>query len=215
MIERSSHILVSSSKVSQELQDWYGVHANRITAIPFGIPQGLAPSKRYKPKKILLWVGSLHPIKQLDVALSAFSLLRKKNEYRMYKLVLVGVPQQTRLPNSVMALGHVSRDNLQKIYHEASALLVTSRYESFHFPTLEALACGTPVVSVQSACIPELAPYVTRVTEDSEAIAYQLAQIIRRSPAINTDKLKQEFSWKNYSAALMHLYRTYGDIAAG
>ncbi|MCR4326860.1 MAG: glycosyltransferase [Candidatus Roizmanbacteria bacterium] len=215
MIARSSHILVSSIKVSQELQDWYGVPSSHISSIPFGIPHGFTPSKRYKPKKILLWVGSLHPIKQLDLALSSFSLLRQKKEYRQYKLVLIGVPQQTRLPDSVMALGHVGdKDDLHKMYCEAAALLVTSRYESFHFPTLESLACGTPVVSVQSACIPELAPYVTTVDTDPEALAYQLAQVIRHLPVVDYQTLKKQFSWKSYSSALMRLYRTYGDTVA-
>jgi len=214
MIERSSHILVSSIKVSQELQNWYGVNKVCISTIPFGIPYGFVPSKRYKPKKIILWVGSLHPIKQLDLALSSFALLQQKKEYSHYKLILIGVPQQTHLPDSVMALGHVSKESLHKIYSEAAALLVTSRYESFHFPTLESLACGIPVVSVESACIPELAPYVTKVNADAEALSYQLAQVIRHPSVINYDALKKQFSWKNYSSALMRLYRTYGDTAA-
>ncbi len=206
MIARSTYILVSSQKVRQELHEWYQVPLQRITAIPFGIPRGFAPSKRFKRKKIILWVGMPHAIKRLELAVDTFKLLITKRVFREYKLVLAGISAQDISAHpSIRALGPVTQEDLRKLYGEAQCLLVTSYYESFHFPTLEALASQTPVVSCESACIPEFLPYVHTAHSDPHVLADAVEKTIASAHPVPYKKLVHQFSWERYVRRLLVL----------
>ena len=59
-------------------------------------------------------------------------------------------------PAGVRSLGHVSRDELVRLYRTASGLVFPSLYEGFGQPPLEAMACGCPVASSNAAALPEI-----------------------------------------------------------
>jgi glycosyltransferase involved in cell wall biosynthesis len=56
----------------------------------------------------------------------------------------------------VRSLGHVSRDELVRLYRTAAGLVFPSLYEGFGLPPVEAMACGCPVASSSAASLPEV-----------------------------------------------------------
>jgi glycosyltransferase involved in cell wall biosynthesis len=123
---------------------------------------GIAPDARY-----LLYVGGLSPHKNLLRLVDAFALSARQDSL----LVLVGdindvfhthVPQiraavaQYGLHDRVILTGFVPDDDLVFLYSRATALVLPSLMEGFGLPAVEAMACGTPVVSSRAGSLPEV-----------------------------------------------------------
>jgi glycosyltransferase involved in cell wall biosynthesis len=123
---------------------------------------GISPDARY-----LLYVGGLSPHKNLLRLVDAFALSARQDSL----LVLVGdindvfhthVPQiraavaQYGLHDRVILTGFVPDDDLVFLYSRATALVLPSLMEGFGLPAVEAMACGTPVVSSRAGSLPEV-----------------------------------------------------------
>ena len=116
------------------------------------------------PKKFILSVGSIEPRKNLLGLLKAYNLL-DENLKDEYKLVLVGFKgwenkEFMQLINNdkknIHYLGFISDEELAKVYNKATCFAFASFYEGFGLPILEAMACGTPVLSSNSSSMPEV-----------------------------------------------------------
>jgi glycosyltransferase involved in cell wall biosynthesis len=151
-VERSARIIVPTAVVAEEAAEHLGIDRERIVVIHEAVapklsrrsPQEVAAvRKRHAlPDEYLLWVGGLEtPDPRKRIA----ALARTPREL---PLVLVGAtkPWAHELPD-VTLTGRVSDDDLAAIYTGARALVFPSDDEGFGLPTVEALACGTPVVA--------------------------------------------------------------------
>ncbi len=116
------------------------------------------------PEKFILSVGSIEPRKNLRGLLQAYDAMDDAIK-KEYKLVMVGFKgwQNKELmqiihknQDNIVYLGFISDDELAKVYNLASLFVFASFYEGFGLPPLEALACGTPVVSSNSSSMPEV-----------------------------------------------------------
>ena len=151
-VERSARIIVPTAVVAEEVVEHLGIDRERIVVIPEAPapaltqrgPEEVASARaRYGlPAEYLLWVGGLEtpdPRKRIG------ALARTPREL---PLVLVGAtkPWAHELPD-VTLTGRVPDDDLAAIYSGARALVFPSDDEGFGLPTVEALACGTPVVA--------------------------------------------------------------------
>jgi len=67
------------------------------------------------------------------------------------------VARQSGLDGAVVFPGFVPRDDLPAFYNAASVVAYPTLYEGFGFPVLEAMACGTPVVTSNNSSLPEIA----------------------------------------------------------
>jgi len=119
----------------------------------------------------LLYAGNIRPHKNIPRLVEAFALVREELEnhpvYRDLRLVIIGNdiskhPQvrraviQTRVEKMVRFFGFVPFDTLGAFYEAAEAFVFPSLYEGFGLPPLEAMACGTPVISSRVASLPEV-----------------------------------------------------------
>ena len=142
--------------VAADAQERLDIDRERISVIPEAAAAAMHPRgeeeiaavrERYGlPEPYLLWVGGmLHPERRKRVAELA-------QAPRRMPLVLAGPtrPWAHELPN-VTLTGQVSDDELAAIYSGAHALVFPSEDEGFGLPTVEALACGTPVVACEAA----------------------------------------------------------------
>lgn len=173
--------IVPSIKVRNELMEEY---ACRSHVIPYALPHFFTRTYKFnKRKRLILGVGMDHPIKNFSLLTKAFSIFQKK--YPNFRLKIVH---------------HASDPELLELYRDAHCLAVTSHYESFHFPTLEALGQNTPVVSIPSSTIPEFKPYVTCVSPRVRSLAQ--AFVSPRAHSIHPT------TWKHYLFQLRTLYET-------
>jgi glycosyltransferase involved in cell wall biosynthesis len=160
-VERSARVIVPTAIVAAEVTEHLGITSDRLVVIPEAPAPGLhqrgakeiaAVRKRYHlPPEYLLWVGGLQtpdPRKRIAALAKA---------PRELPLVLVGAtkPWAHELPD-VTLTGHVSDDHLAAIYSGARALVFPSDDEGFGLPTVEALACGTPVVATDLPVLREV-----------------------------------------------------------
>jgi len=116
---------------------------------------------------VLLYVGRIEPVKGLGAVISSLEILRDKKPelFKKIKLIVIGggkkeeefalnqeaariinLVNQKALSNNVTFLGSIEQQQLKRYYSAADALVVPSLYESFGLVTVEALACGTPVI---------------------------------------------------------------------
>ena len=151
-VERSARVIVPTAVVAAEVAEHVGIDPERIVVIHEAPASSLyerGPDEvaevraRYAlPEEYLLWVGGLQtPDPRKRVA----ALARAPRDL---PLVLVGAtrPWAHELPG-VTLTGRVSDDELAAIYSGARALVFPSDDEGFGLPPVEALACGTPVVT--------------------------------------------------------------------
>ncbi|HRY36385.1 MAG TPA: glycosyltransferase family 4 protein [Candidatus Magasanikbacteria bacterium] len=108
--------------------------------------------EKYAQNKIILFVGNLLPVKNLEVLIRAMKGISKEAilliigggyaEKKYKKMV-----RESDLQNRVFFYGEVrNKEELSKIYNAATVVCVPSFYESFSLSAVEALACGIPVI---------------------------------------------------------------------
>ena len=135
------------------------VSENRAILQKFGLPEDV---------KVILYVGSELPRKNLPTLIKAFGELRK--QYGNVKLIKVGNAHSSHgrkklmklinelgLDNDVIFTGVVPEGELPQLYNAADLYVYPSIYEGFGMPILEAMACGCPVIISKAAALPEVA----------------------------------------------------------
>ncbi|MEG1864056.1 MAG: glycosyltransferase family 1 protein [Alistipes sp.] len=111
--------------------------------------------------------------------------------------------------------GYIANEDLPAIYNGATAFLYTSLRESFGIPLLEAMACGTPVVTSNTSAIPEIAGIGAILVDPTSpsAIADALLRIEtdadfrNEQVAYGLERVKH-FSWEQTARQLLTLYRS-------
>jgi glycosyltransferase involved in cell wall biosynthesis len=214
MVKRSDKIIVSSKKVKNELTSMYRYIETNIFVLPFGIPFDMLDKPAFAKatavkEKYFLFVANNQPIKNIDFVLEVFKQLRLDKQFEDYKLHFVGDwKKYENKRQGIVEFKNISRTKLRSLYHNATALLTASYYESFNFSVLEALSQGCPVIGLKSAIIPELKPYVNVVNNLDEFVK-KMRKITNTSiypPISSQDQLYTQFNWKNYVKNLVKLY---------
>jgi glycosyltransferase involved in cell wall biosynthesis len=174
MLGRSGALAAISRATAADIQHFYGLGAmTRVVAN--GIDHGrffceprlaAAVTERFAlPEGYLLFVGYISPKKNLEVVLRALAALRDRDVRPT--LVLVGkrgygsqevfeLVRQLDLEAQVVETGYVSDEELTALYQGAGLFLFPSVFEGFGLPVVEAMACGTPVLSSNAGPMPEL-----------------------------------------------------------
>lgn len=171
-----------------------------------------------------LYVGALHPRKNIERVAQAFSMLQA--EQVEAQLVIVGPPswgaQETLRPllarartdTSVRLTGYVSDEALHALYDGARALVFPSLYEGFGLPALEAMAHGTPVITSNTSALPEIVGEAGLLVDPifPQAIAGAMRQLLgdddlcRLLSARGLERAKL-FSWQKTAQKTLAVYR--------
>lgn len=181
---------------------------------------------RYRlPARFLLYVGTIEPRKNLQRLLEAYYLYQREEPDSGLKLVLAGGKgwlykniftrvKELGLAQEVIFAGYVNNEDLPYLYNMAEAFIYPSLYEGFGLPPLEAMSCGTPVISSNVASIPEVVgqagllvdPY--QAGELAQAI-YKLAGSVSLREEMSRLGLEQarKFSWRQCAAETLQVYR--------
>lgn len=176
VIKKARHITAVSESTKNDLVRLFGVPKEKITTTLLGYdkaayqPQTKNDSEILKSYKLkpnyLLFIGTLEPRKNIVGLIKAYSQLSKELQTK-YPLVIGGkkgwfyeeifaTVKQLNLENEIKFLGRVPDNHLPALYRNAKIFLFPSFYEGFGLPVLEALACGTPVVTANISSLPEV-----------------------------------------------------------
>lgn len=217
---REATVLVAVSKsTAWDIRSLFGVPDSKIRVVYNGIGLEYHPypreiSARFISEKYhvsqdyILTVGTIEPRKNLVTLLEAFKILREEFGLRK-QLVIAGAKGWKSSPiyeslnklgfksGEVVFPGYIDEDDLPKAYSGAKVYVISSLYEGFGLPLLEAMACGTPVVSSDAAALLEVGGGATISVPAQEACL--LAKAISR---VTTDeKLKEEMIERGYVRA--------------
>jgi glycosyltransferase involved in cell wall biosynthesis len=239
---KAGRIVTLSEHAKGNLVRVLGLDPERIVVIPGSIPRRLlerppeaeiiAVREAFGlPETFCLYVGSAAPHKNLVSLIEGHASL--PDELRAaYPLVLAGFGGgeadrwlsglDPEVRSSIRSLGAVSDGQLHVLYHEASLFVFPSLAEGFGFPPLEAMACGTPVIAVQTGPMPEVlgqAPYwVERGSpaQLAKAIATLLASEDQRQRLIERGhRLAERYASTEPASRLIEcLESTWAEVAA-
>jgi len=173
---RAPWVIAISQATASDIVRLYRVPEQKMRVIPYGLDAtftrdnacALEPMVRQRyglPERFLLFVGTLEPRKNLPRLLEAYA--RARQQTSLPPLVLVGAPgwQHERIAAQACRLGiggqlvfagYIPREHLPGVYAAAWALLYPPLYEGFGLPPLEAMGCGTPVLTSSTSALPEV-----------------------------------------------------------
>jgi len=173
-VRAAKRVIAISEFTRQDLIRYFDVPPSKIrvthlAADPTYAPSGTDEAAPLPPgvrEPFILAVGNLEPRKNLSRLMDAFLFLVRNGRFDG-QLVLVGnrrnsahqLFQQLRklgLESRVVVTGYVAKTQLRSLYNRAAVFAFPSFYEGFGLPTLEAMACGCPVVTSNATAIPEV-----------------------------------------------------------
>lgn len=175
------------------------------------------------PQSFFLFVGTLEPRKGIDTLISAYS---QATDDVVEGLVIVGKRGWSwdKLFQQVTALGlerrvkfldYVPDEAMPSLYNLARAFVFPSRYEGFGLPALQALACGTPVLSSNAASLPEVigSAGILVPPDDIEGFAREMIRLSRDSELCANLRARgleraKSFSWERTARETAKVYQT-------
>jgi glycosyltransferase involved in cell wall biosynthesis len=152
---------------------------------------------RLRGKEVILFVGRINWVKNLDLLLSALAVVRRQRpgsvlvcagpDNEGYQSVLEKQAKSLGIAEQVVFTGMLQGEDLKSAYARADALALVSQKENFGHAAAEALACGIPVVlssGVGVAADWAASDAVRRVAPEPAQIASALIEVLKRSAAV-------------------------------
>jgi len=237
-IRQSAAVLTLSEFSKRDIVRRYGVPEDKVVVAPCAADPSFQPihdqerlagvRARYQTGEgYILCVGNLQPRKNLKTLIDAYVRLRQTDATR-HKLVLVG--RQAWLHDDIFAAarasgyadalvftGYVPQDDLVALYNAADLFVYPSIFEGFGLPPLEAMACGTPVVTSNTSALPETVGDAALTVDplDADALARAMARVLSDDAAcerLSTLGLRRagSFSWQATARIVLGVYRAAG-----
>ena len=238
LLRRTAAVITLSEHSRRSIVGAFNVDPDRVHVIHCGVDHSIY-NTNHKPtdidlaldglgvtKPYMLYIGGQTPRKNLGRLVAGFARARRE-AHLPHSLVLAG-PLSASEPALKMAiaasgaaeaiklLGYVPDEALPYLYRGADFLLFPSLYEGFGLPVLEAMACGTPVVTSSTTSLPEVAGDAA-VFVDPESVSSITTGILiatgesRQARAARIDRgiaQAQSFSWRRCAEEHLAVYET-------
>lgn len=166
VLSQAEHIVCNSKATAKDLIDFFKLPETKITPIFLGYDNQRFQFLDLPTQNYFLYLGRHDAYKNLSRLIAAFAALSQRLDFELW---LAGPGDKTYTPTlkmqveelglnqQVKFLDYVSAEELPWIINQAIALVFPSLWEGFGFPVLEAMACGTPVITSNLASLPEVA----------------------------------------------------------
>jgi glycosyltransferase involved in cell wall biosynthesis len=159
--------------------------------------------KYHLPERYFLFLGTLQPRKNIARIVTAYRQWRAAHPGDPAALVLAGGqgwlydPAWTADTDGVILTGYIDDADKGALYAGALTLVFPSLYEGFGFPVIEAMHCGTPVITSTTSSLPELAGEAALLVDphDTDAIAEAMSQLA------SDDALRLDLRARGYQQA--------------
>ncbi|MBN1338093.1 MAG: glycosyltransferase family 4 protein [Bacteroidales bacterium] len=218
---RAARIATVSEYSKSDISSLYGIPSGNIDVVCNGANEKfrpLCPDIRQKVKQrftggapYFIYVGSLHPRKNIINLLKAFDLFRERGKEKV-KLLIVGekmwgdnmietVYEKMKNKNEVVFTGRLSIDDLTLAMGSALALTYVSFFEGFGIPIVEAFYAEVPVITSNVSSMPEVAGNAALLSDpfSPESICGNMLKMSTDEGLRNSLILKGKERRKNYS----------------
>jgi len=235
--KKAARIATVSEYSRQDLLSIYKLTPEKVVVTYNGVEPSFAPQpsipneaeevrRRFGVSRdFLLAVGSLQPRKNMVRLIRAYARLRSEREDFRPQLVIVGRKlwlaseifdevKRQRWADDVILTGYVADEDLPALYRAARAFVYPSLFEGFGLPPLEAMACGTPVVTSDVSSLPEVTGGAALLIDpnDERALANALIEIVsneRLRAELRERGIAQakKFTWRDAAEKTLRLYQ--------
>ena len=236
-VRRADHVLADSEATRQDLIELYQTSSDKISVLYSGVDARFQPitntvalarvRKRYAlgGDPFILSVGTIQPRKNYGRLIEAF----RRSDIAGVKLVIAGgkgwldqpIYEQAvaaGLSARIQFLGFVDDADLPALYSAAALFAFPSLYEGFGLPALEAMACGTPVVTSNVSSLPEVVADAALTVDplDVDALAHAVSKAMadsaqRKRLAAAGIKRAKQFTWEKAAEQLYGHYQRLAD----
>ena len=238
-VKKADHILADSQATKDDLMQLYKTPAAKITVLLCGVDARFqritdpAAQQRVREKyglgtvDYLLSVGTVQPRKNYSRVIRALAALRRQGHDLHYAIAggsgwledeMHQTIAATQQENAVHLLGFVADDDLPALYSAARCLIIPSLYEGFGLPILEAMACGTPVITSSVSSLPEAAGDAAILVDplDTDAICSAILRLetdrpLRTALTAAGEAHSRQFKWEKSARQLKSIYEQWLD----
>lgn len=236
--EKADAIIADSEFSRREIEELIPGARGKVRAIHLGISPDFAPPSEAEKaaarkamgleRPFLLDVGTVEPRKNLEFLVDFWEKIAGEG----VDLVVAGSPgwrcepilarfeeAQRRFPGRFHYVRRVPDGTLSALYGAASLFAIPSHYEGFGFPPLEAMACGTPVLSSDGGSLPEVLGSSAKIirgfdADEWAAAAMRLVREERDDEAAHAARVKAgraraaSYSWRRCALETLEVYRS-------
>jgi glycosyltransferase involved in cell wall biosynthesis len=240
-ITSAQHLIAVSHYTATTVTTHLGIPPERITVIHNGVSTAFRPIRDFEHSigylkirqelklepthRVVLYVGSDHPRKNVLTALRAFAKYAERDLQAIF--LKVGEPgiaagreqllqeiDRLQLRSRVRIVGSVSIERLNEIYNLADVLIFPSQLEGFGLPPLQAMAAGTPVITSNATSLPEVVGEAALLHDpaDVEGVAVDIDRVLT-DHKLAAELIKkgreraQQFSWDKAARQTLGVYK--------
>lgn len=233
-VKKAKRVIAVSASTKNDIVKHFKIKENKIRVVYEGADEQFRVinnceeieifKKKYNiTKPFIFYTGVWRNHKNLVGLIKAFGIL--KNRYKLnYKLVLGGKEdsyypevrktwENLMLENEIIRPGFIDQADLSLFYNVAKVFVIPSFYEGFGLIGLEAMACGTPVVSSNTTSLPEVlgAAAVYFDPKNTEEIAEKIKLVLTDKKLYNKQREKgfqqlEKYSWGKMGNETMEIY---------
>ena len=227
VLEQAEHIICNSEATAKDIVDFYGIATSKIAPILLGYDTANFYPRTVSSKiahPYFLYLGRQDPYKNLAGLISAFAAIPNKD----YHLAIAGSTDSRYTPQlqqqaqelgveaRIIWLDYLDYQELPVVISNAIALVFPTLWEGFGLPALEAMACGTPVITSNLASLPEIIGDAGILIDpyDTAAITSAMVNIgadleMRSQLSQLSIQQAQKFSWHRTGTATKEILKRY------
>lgn len=234
-IKRIDAIITDSECSRRDIVSLLRISPNKVYVVYLGVDERFQPKSeksmrlirdKYKlPSEFLLYVGDINPNKNLACLVEAIGDLKNitlvivsralKDKSALEAKKLYSLIDKLNIESRIIILSDLAMDSTNELaclYSLATVYVQPSLYEGFGLPILEAMACGTPVVSSNMASLPEVVGEAGLLVEPTKS-----GLIFGIKKMLNSENIRRKYSdlglarsklftWENTARQTLKIY---------
>ena len=234
MSRRATLIITPTNAVKSEVCEHLRVRADKVIVVneaprrsfqPMPVEQASATVRRLGlDEEFILYVGTIEPRKNLITLVKAFEEVLRSTTLRP-QLVIAGKKgwltdelftyiESAKLGDRIHLTGYLGDDELRALYSACKVMVYPALYEGAGLPTLEAMACGAPVITTNTPAISEMVSDKARFFSptDFRALARHIVELLTTPTA--RDSMSRagihhaaRFSWERAARETLEIYQ--------
>jgi len=235
VVKRSKKIITVSLSEKKRIAAFFKIFDDRLTVVYNGVGKIFQPvtdpnelqrvrELYHLPQKFIFLLGNTDPKKNTKGVVQAYATYRKKCNMAI-PLLIADFPESTLnailtenncsgIRSEIYRLDYIKNTDLPAIYSLSDQFLYPSFWESFGIPILEAMACGTPVITSNAFSMPEIAGEAALLVDpdNPDEIAQAMVRLTTE-PGLKEQLISKgtiqakKFSWNKMALDVIKLYR--------